>query len=176
MLTDSFLSKQGGFIPISHLCDALGKLCIPLAGRGIIELREGRVEVDSFDELMIELELCIGLIFKPLRHHLKYVVSEGDEALTLLWKPILELLTEILKDPTKSALNDEEGPNQALESTNELIIEHLRSAIVVLIGFGVLKAEPETAGDFTAYTWEAVSSMDACKSLLPEWKKAANHS
>lgn len=176
MISDSFLDKQGGCIPINHLCDALGELCIPLAGRRIIELREGKVQVESFDELMIELELCIGLIFKPLRHHLKFVVMEGENILFSLWKPILDALKDILKDTEQEAADAEANLDKALESTNDLIIEHLRNVIVVLIGFGVLTAEPQAPGDFTAYTWEAISSMDACKSYLEEWKEVASQS
>jgi hypothetical protein len=174
MLTDSFLDKQGGFIPTPHLCDALGKLCIPLAGRGIVELREGRIKVEDFDELMIELELCIGLIFKPLRHHLKNVVAEGDSVILSLWTPILDVLKDILKVPPPGATNEETFPEKALQSTNELTVEHLRNVITVLIGYGVLKAEPQAPNDITELTWEAVGSMDPCKNFLDEWKQVAS--
>jgi hypothetical protein len=168
MLTDSFLDKQGGFIPISYLCQALSKFCIPLAGRGILGLRDGGIQVDNSDEQIIELELCIGLIFKPLRHHLKNVVSEGDAVLLSLWAPTLDALREILKAPEGETVDE-----MALQSTNELTVEHLRNIITVLIGYGVLKAEPERENDFTALTWEAISDIDSCKIFLSEWKEAA---
>lgn len=168
MLTDSFLDKQGGFIPIPYLCQTLGKLCIPLAGRGILELRGGGIQVENPDELMIELELCIGLIFKPLRHHLKSLISEGEAVLLTLWAPILDALKEILKAPEAEATD-----GNTLRSTNELTVEHLRNVITVLIGYGVLKAEPEAGNDFTALTWEAVGDMDSCKDFLTEWKEEA---
>jgi hypothetical protein len=180
MLADSFLEKRGGLIPIQHLCGALGELCIPLAGRRILDLRLGGVEVENqnFDELMIELELCIGLIFKPLRHHLKNVVDEDRLILLSMWKPALEVLKEILKDPN----NDDggvEGENgevpsaRILKATNELTIEHLRNVILVLISFGILQSEPQTADDISAITWDAVGQMDFCKGYLAEWKEAA---
>eukprot|EP00980_Cylindrotheca_fusiformis_P011299 scaffold2599_cov125-Cylindrotheca_fusiformis.AAC.9 len=175
MLTDSFLDKQGGFIPTPHLCDALGKLCIPLAGRGIVELREGRIKVEDFDELVIELELCIGLIFKPLRHHLKNVVKEDETVILSLWTPILDVLKEVLKEPAVEESSDEAFLQKALHSTNELTVEHLRNVITVLIGYGVLKAEPESPNDITDVTWEAVGSMDPCKNFLDEWKQVANN-
>eukprot|EP00339_Tiarina_fusa_P025497 CAMPEP_0117064884 /NCGR_PEP_ID=MMETSP0472-20121206/45332_1 /TAXON_ID=693140 ORGANISM="Tiarina fusus, Strain LIS" /NCGR_SAMPLE_ID=MMETSP0472 /ASSEMBLY_ACC=CAM_ASM_000603 /LENGTH=1197 /DNA_ID=CAMNT_0004785235 /DNA_START=66 /DNA_END=3658 /DNA_ORIENTATION=+ len=177
MLTDSFLDKRVGLIPINHLCTILGELCIPLAGQRIIELREGKAHAETFNELMIELELCIGLIFKPLRHHLKNVVGEGQSVLLSLWNPILGVLQEILKEP--DAANGVSGDSahheskKVIQSTNELTLEHLRNVIMVLIDFGVLKAESEAPGDITALTWDAVSKMDYGKSFLEEWKQAA---
>lgn len=173
MLTDLFLEKQAGFIPISHLCDSLGQLCIPLAGRGIVELREGRIRVESFDELMIELELCIGLIFKPLRHNLKDVVGEGEEVLLLVWKPILDVLKDILNDSSSNEARDSGLPAEALRSINELTVEHLRNVVHVLSDFNILKAEPEAEGDITQLTWDAIESMPPCQGFVKEWKEGA---
>jgi hypothetical protein len=178
MLTDSFLDKRVGVIPMNHLCDALGNLCIPLAGRRIIQLREGGVPAENFDELMIELELCIGLIFKPLRHHLQHVVNEGRVVLLSLWTPILDVLKDILKEPESDDAppreNGDRNTDKLLQSTNELTLEHLRNVIMVLISFGVLKAEPQDPDDITALTWDAVANMDFCKNFLDEWKQAAS--
>ena len=177
MLTDSFLDKRGGLIPVNHLCDALGKLCIPLAGRRIMEIRDGVVQFEDIDELMIELELCIGLIFKPLRHHLQNVVHEGGQVLQSLWSPVLGVLKDVLNAPkSDSSPSGDSGhanPDEVLKATNDLTIEHLRNVIMVLISFGVLTEESHSPGDITALTWEAVSKMDCCKDFLEEWKKAA---
>lgn len=173
MLTDLFLEKQAGFIPISHLCDSLGEQCIPLAGRGIVELREGRIKIENTDELMIELELCIGLIFKPLRHHLKDVVSEGEEILLLVWKPILNALTDILSDPSSNGAKEAGLPAKALRSSNELTVEHLRNVVHVLTDFDILKAEPQSQDDITQLTWDAIESMPPCKDFVKEWKEGA---
>lgn len=178
MLTDSFLDKRGGLIPVDHLCDALGQLCIPLAGRRVIEIRDGIVQFEDMDELMIELELCIGLIFKPLRHHLKNVVNEGRLVLLSLWTPILDVLKDILNEPSPEddspEYNGDSSPDKVVQSTNELTIEHLRNVIMVLISFGVLKAEPQAPDDITALTWDAVGNMHFCKNFLDEWKAAAS--
>jgi len=173
MLTDLFLEKQAGFIPISHLCDSLGQLCIPLAGRGIVELREGRIRIESIDEMMIELELCIGLIFKPLRHHLKDVVGEGEEILLLVWKPIMDVLKDILNDPSSDGAKESALPAEALRSTNELTVEHLRNVVHVLTDFDILKPESESPGDITQLTWDAIESMPPCKEFVKEWKEGA---
>lgn len=168
MLTDSFLDKRVGCIPINHLCAILGEICIPLACERIMDLREGKVPHNGIDEEMIELELCIGLIFKPLRHHLKNLVNEEQIVLLSLWNPILNALQEVLKEP-----GAEKDLSRINQSANELTLEHLRNVILVLIEFGVLKAEPEEPDDVTAITWEAVSKMDFGKKFLEEWKQQA---
>ena len=143
-----------------------------------MEIREGTIQFEDFDELMIELELCIGLIFKPLRHHLKNVVNEGPLVLLSLWTTILHVLKDILNEPVaENELGVENGhisPKKVIQSANELTIEHLRNVIMVLISFGVLKAESQTPGDVTALTWDAVADMSSCKDFLDEWKKAAS--
>jgi len=174
MLTDSFLDKQAGFIPISHLCDSLGKLCIPLAGRGIVELREGRIKIESIDELMIELELCIGLIFKPLRHHLKYVEGQGEEALLSIWKPILDVLKDVLSDPSSNGSKEALLPAEVLRSTNELTVEHLRNVITVLTDLSILQAESESPNDITQLTWDAIEGLAPCKEFVKEWKEGVH--
>jgi hypothetical protein len=178
MLADSFLDKRGGLIPIQDLCSALAELCIPLAGRRIISLRDGGVNVEDFDELMIELELCIGLIFKPLRHHLKNVVDEGQVTILSLWKPVLDVLTEILGSPHPDGYETVEehtvlASDKVLQATNDLTLGHLRNVIMVLIGYGVLAAEQKAPGDFTALTWDAVGKIEVCQQFLDEWKTAA---
>ena len=179
MLADSFLEKRAGLIPIHHLCSTLGELCIPLAGRRILALRNLNVHVEDFDELMIELELCIGLIFKPLRHHLKNVVEEGDVVLLSLWTPVLQVLTEILSPPIlggKTSNTESGSPtsNKMFEATNDLAIEHLRNVIMVLIGYGVLVEGSSQPNDLTDLTWTFVGKIEVCKPFLDEWKKAAS--
>jgi hypothetical protein len=181
MLTDAFLDKRGGLIPVHHLCSALGELCIPLAGRRVISLRENGANIENFDELMIELELCIGLIFKPLRHHLRNVANEDGVVLLSLWKPVLVVLKDMLRNPSTDTGSTTEGKRtmtsgRVLDATNELAIEHLRNVVMVLIGFGVLKAEPQAPDDISALTWDSVGKIDSCKSFLDEWKLAASSS
>jgi hypothetical protein len=172
MLTDSFLENKGGLIPVPQLCGALRQLCIPLAGRRIVELRAGGAVAENKGEVMIELELCIGLIFKPLRHHVQNIVNEGMDTLASLWAPILDVLKQILSEASPQAEGDES--ESIIKSSNELTLEHLQNVIMVLISYDVLRAEPSESDDITAMTWGAVAEMDYCKNFLDEWKQAAS--
>lgn len=178
MLTDSFLDKRGGLLPVEILCEVLGNVCIPLAGKRIQELRAEEIYLDNLDTIMIELELCIGLIFKPLRHHIKTIVSEDPAVLLALWAPTLGVLKEVLREPsveTPSTPGGEKGESPSrkiIRSTNELTLEHLRNVIMVLISFGILKESAESPDDLTAQTWKAVSEMGYCSRYLDEWKQA----
>jgi hypothetical protein len=99
VLTDLFLDKNGGSVPPEHLSSVLSDVCVPLAGRRILKLQVGEGRFQSSDELMIEFELCIGLIFKPLRHHLQNLLKNpsGDGILSV-WKSVLSALEELLCD------------------------------------------------------------------------------
>ena len=148
-----------------HLCVALGNLCIPLAGRRIKELRTSWDGVDPQDEVMIELELCIGLIFKPLRHHAQNIVNDGGDALIALWKATLEVLKIVLGDPT--------SPDVIVKSFNDLVLEHLRNVIMVFINYDILHAESIQEDDISSWTWSALGEIECCKMFLDEWKQAA---
>ena len=176
MLTDSFLENQGGLIPVVHLCVALGNLCIPLAGRRIKELRASWDGVDPQDEIMIELELCIGLIFKPLRHHVQNIVNDGGDALIALWKATLEVLKVVLCDTVSPDESTDDHPgvvNVVVKSINDLALEHLRNVIMVLVDYDILHAESIHEGDISSWTWSALSDIECCKKFLDEWKQAA---
>ena len=175
MLTDSFLDKRGGLLPVGIVCEVLGNVCIPLAGKRIVQLRTGEIYPEGLDAIMIELELCIGLIFKPLRHHMKTIVNLDPIVLLALWAPTLGVLKEILKEPELKPGADDgnSASHKIVQSTNELTLEHLRNVVMVLISFGILKGEEEFPDDLTAQTWTAISEMDYCKSFLDEWKQAA---
>ena len=145
MLTDSFLENQGGLIPVPHLCHALRELCIPLAGQRILELRSPGDGAEYQDEVMIELELCIGLIFKPFRHHIQNIVQEGTDALISLWASMLDILKKILTEARPETEVDEyerDDSKDVVKSSNALTLEHLRNVIMVLINYDVLHAEP----------------------------------
>mmetsp|Transcript_53476 Transcript_53476/g.105465 ORF Transcript_53476/g.105465 Transcript_53476/m.105465 type:complete len:179 (-) Transcript_53476:2-538(-) len=176
MLTDSFLENQGGLIPVVHLCVALGNLCIPLAGRRIKELRASWDGVDPQDEIMIELELCIGLIFKPLRHHVQNIVNDGGDAMIALWKATLEVLKIVLGDQFSADEMSNDKPvfvNVVAKPFNELALEHLRNVIMVLIDYDILHAESTQDGDISSWTWNALGEIECCKKFLDEWKQAA---
>lgn len=176
MLADSFLENEGGLIPVDKVSQALAKLCIPMAGHRIMELRESASKLDSSDGVSAELELCVSLIFKPLRHHIQNLLNGGIDALLPLWIQILNVLQQILDEPsseTHTSENEQVEVSRIVKSSNELTLEHLRNIIMVLISYDALKAEPEKSNDISAVTWSAVANIACCSSFLDEWKQAA---
>jgi len=157
---------QGNLIPVPHLCGALGRICIPLSGRRILHLRGSEISIEKRDEVMMELELCISLLFKPLRHHIQNIIKEGAEALMSLWTPILEIVKGILNEATVEA-------NEIVKSSNELVIEHFRNVVMVLINLDILEAVSSANDGLTLATWKAISEMEGCKQFVEEWQKAA---
>lgn len=160
MLTDSFLDKQAGQFPVDILCEVLGKLCIPLAGERVKELRGGLSDDSEVDATMAEVELCVSLIFKPFRHHMKVVIKEDSSVFLALWKPILNV--------TKEILDDASGSKKLTHDTRELTMEHLKNVIMVLSSFGVLND-----GSISVETWSLIDQMAYCKKHVTEWKDAA---
>jgi hypothetical protein len=155
-------------------------LCIPLAGRRIMELRIGNASVESADELMIEFDLCVKLIFKPLHHHILRVVSSGGDDGAALWKAVLCLLEKLLHEEKGHSPN---GPTslgnlmtiELADNMLGLASEHLHDAIKFLSKEGLIAwDEPNSPGDFSAITWDCVGRMGYCKGSVNEWKQAAN--
>ena len=178
MLTDLFLDKHGTLVPINYLCGALSEVCVPLAGRCIVRLQMGDTVAKNADELMIEFELSIGLIFKPLRHHLKTVLDAGG-SLSSIWKSVLKVLEELLNDnEPKGADSPGERhqviPQKLKKTMNGLVNEHLQNAIMFLIQAGVLLSDPKAPDDITAITWESVGRMGVSEGSLKKWKHAAS--
>ncbi|GKY94629.1 hypothetical protein MPSEU_000428400 [Mayamaea pseudoterrestris] len=174
LLTDLYLDKGGNQIPLNHLCAAMSEVCIPLAGRCIIKLRAGEKLVGAADELMIEFELCIGLMFKPMRHHLATLSSE-KAALALVWKSILVALEDLLCEQG----DDDKivSPASIQAAMQNLVNEHLRNAVIVLCASGFLDADDKSApGDMTLLTWSSIQRMGVQRLALEEWKMAASES
>ena len=181
MLTDYFLDKRAGLIPVKILCEVLGNMCIPLAGQRIIELGKSIKHADQLDAMMVEVELCVSLIFKPLRHHMKIIINEEDPSLLMgMWIPTLNVIKEILNENSTAEENPSDmGPmspirSQMIKSTNVLTIEHLQNVVMVLVSYDVLKAslEEESAGpddSISVETWKLIGEIPA---LDDEWKKA----
>jgi hypothetical protein len=145
----------------------LSEVCIPLAGRRIVQLQKhsnnNDVSITSTDQLMMEFELCIGLIFKPLRQHLPNIIATTTTAttvtassgyLTLVWKAVLSVLENLFSpsntnavienDPTDDEYNNIHH-NQSnvlsddlITTMNSLAKEHLQSAVHALVSLGVL--------------------------------------
>ena len=174
VLTDLFLDKQAGQLPTEILCEVLGKVCIPLSGELIQEIRRESIRPDELDVAMVEADLCVSLIFKPLRHHMKVVVSNDPSIFLNLWIPMLNVIGTILdKDSEESSKSPS---NEKMTSDiRELIVEHLRNVIMVLSSFGILKGSQEEYGDgsISDQTWSLIEDMVYCKKFVNEWKSAA---
>jgi hypothetical protein len=163
-------------VPTKHLCRVLSELCVPLAGRCIVRLQMGGRTIESTDNLMIEFELCIGLIFKPLRHHLHNVLETGG-SLSSIWQSVLAVLEELLRDEEQNSPVSESGekvPEKLKATMNDLANEHFQNAIMVLISAGVLLADSKAPGDISAITWESVGRMGISEGSVVEWKQAAS--
>jgi len=181
MLTDAFIDKQGRCIPADHLCKVLQEICIPLAGKQLSSMfQDARAMTSHVEEIMIEFELCISLMFKPFLHHLKRIVS-ADADLLSVWTGILKVLENLLRadDSLKVSPENDPGPatikkaRKILFTSRELASEHLRNAITVLIASGILKGKPESPHDLSALTWASIDKMSFCKDAVEEWKKSA---
>jgi hypothetical protein len=171
LLTNLHLDRRGSFIPYNHLSASLSDVCVPLAGRCISKLQAGERLVGTADELMIEFELCIGLMFKPMRHHLT-ALSDGPEMLAIVWKSVLVVLEDILGGRE----NDQKQliPASLQTTMHSLANEHLRNAVVVLFSSGFLQTGDKSApGDMASFTWESIQRMGVQGAILQEWKKAA---
>lgn len=183
MLTDAFIDKSGLAIPPEHVCLALRNVCIPAAGARLAELlKDDRVIVEHMEEVRIEIELFILLMYKPLLHHLKRIVNTKADLLGA-WSTLLSVMDMLLGNDMIDETTEEDGelvdsngmtPDQLRRSTKELACEHLRNAVMVLAASGVLQASAESERDISAVTWNAINKMDFCKDQLEEWKKAAS--
>jgi hypothetical protein len=157
----------------------MSSICIPIAGDRITDLlRIPRDAEANLEEIMIELEICISLLFKPFLHHLKNLVALEQEFLGI-WISMLGIMTHLLGD--EAAATEEEDYDDGIITreklfrvTKELASEHLRNAVMVLIAMNVLTNddgdEAQPASHFSLATWAAIGSIGYCKPFLDEWK------
>ena len=173
MLTDIFVDKHDAPVPIECICSVLSEVCVPLAGRSIIRLQAGHDGTSSTDELMIEFELCIGLVFKPLRHNLKHVFASNSSNSNLLaiWRAVLAVIEELLgtrnnvEGDTETAL-----PESLRQTMQDLATEHLHNAIKVLMSYGAILSEPKASNDLSSLTWDSVGRMGIGDETIKSWK------
>lgn len=177
MLTDLFLdNKGGGRVPAKELTVVLSTVCIPLAGRCIRRLQSGNGLSTKSEELLIEFELCIGLIFKPLRHHLERILGSGGNSLDTIWKAVLDVLIDLFNEHNEGEMVEDPSyppiPSSLKKTMNSLAKEHFQNAIVVLNKAGVLFAEPQSPQDtVTSLTWGSVAKMEISDDVVQQWKK-----
>lgn len=175
MLTDLFLDRQVSLVPLPQICGVLTEICVPIAGRCITNLQSREGMVSSPDELMIEFELCIGLIFKPLRHHLRDVLNAGS-SITPIWKSVLSVIEGVLterNDPTAEEQHRRSIPIGLKKTMHDLANEHFYNAIMLLITAGVLLQDPTSFDEISNITWEAATRMGVSEGSLKQWKQAA---
>ena len=81
MLTDSIIDRHGKFLAPEVLCKIFKDICVPLVGERIKALLEASAKFNSTngEDILIELELCISLLFKPFLHHLQRILSIQHE-------------------------------------------------------------------------------------------------
>ncbi|KAL7543638.1 hypothetical protein ACHAXR_012961, partial [Thalassiosira sp. AJA248-18] len=163
LLTDTLLDRHGSKIPVdSGLCEIMKNICIPLADKRITDLLRIPYEAIDLDETLIELELCISLLFKPFLHHLKALISVKEEFVGI-WISMLGIMTQLLGE--ESAQNEEDNVavregvvtrEKLFLTTRELGSEHLRNAILVLAAMGVLINDGDSKSDaqeISSVTW-----------------------
>lgn len=175
MLTNLVLDRQVGIFPSPQICDVLTEVCVPLAGRCITRLKFGNGAESSSDELMIEFELCIGLIFKPLRHHVRDVLS-SDSSISPVWRSVLSVLEDFLAEKDAPGVEDQRRPiSKRLKNTmTDLLNEHFQNAITLLISAGILFLDSESSNEISKLTWEAAKKMGISESSLKKWKEDAD--
>jgi hypothetical protein len=174
-LTDLFLDKEGRQIPLEPLCTALRDICLPLGGRRIVRLQMRDPSIASADELMTEFELCVGLIFKPFRHHLR-TIMESEDNLVIIWKFILQVMEDLVRGPENKEDFDarSDGIQESLKAAMiKVAHEHFQNSIIVLSSAGVLTDNSAALGDLTFLTWDAASRMGINDKSLKDWKNQA---
>lgn len=174
MLTDIFVDKQEAPVSIECVCSVLSEICVPLAGRSIIRLQTGQGGLPSTDELMIEFELCIGLVFKPLRHNLKNVVTSKSENSNLfsIWRAVLSVIEELLGSDGGNPEDEVALPDSLRQTMQDLATEHLQNAIKVLMSAGAIVSEPKAPNDLSSLTWDSVGRMGIDKEIIEAWQKS----
>lgn len=189
LLTDTLLDKNSRCIPVEGgLCNILSNICIPLAGKRITDLLRIPRELDNdLEETLIEVELCISLLFKPFLHHLKALIVVKQEFVGM-WISLLGIMTQLLGDEIASDQKYEIASDQnfgkghvvtrasLFSTTKELASEHLRNAVMVLVAMGVLIVDEDSkceSQEISSVTWAAIGSIGYCKPFLEEWKISA---
>lgn len=184
LLTDTLLDRHGSLVPVEGgLCEIMNNICIPLSGKRITDLLRIPYDVQNdLEDTLIELELCISLLFKPFLHHLKALVSVKQEFVGI-WISMLGIMTQLLGDEAAQA-KEENGDEREVavtraklfNTTKELASEHLRNAVMVLAAMGILinndgDSKCDTQ-EISSVTWAAIGSIGYCKPHLSEWRTA----
>ena len=183
MLTDTLLDRHGSSIGLNDLCQIMNNICIPLAGKRITDLLRSpydNSQQSDLEETLIELELCISLLFKPFLHHLKGLVSVKQEFVGI-WISMLGIMTQLLGDELPPSKEDSGGEGAVItrerlfNTSKELASEHLRNCCLVMAAMDILigddtGAKSSDAKEISSVTWAAIGSIGYCKPNIEEWK------
>lgn len=140
----------------------------------------------------IELDLCLGLIFKPFLHHLHVQnLTTDNEKFELLWFKLLDSVKPLLGDEgpdeyDHSSLNNHHDSaifkkvrrSRLLESSREGATERLQNVIMVMIGYNILLRSDANhdPGSISDTTWKSIRSLKFCCSRIDEWVLLENES
>jgi hypothetical protein len=147
----------------------------------VLKLLENEASmVESSEDVMIEFEQCVSLIFKPFLHHAKNIVHSGDPAdLETVWIALLKAMESLLQIGEDEVQPGNGGsamtPGMLRWTLKELASEHLRNVIMVLHAHGVLKGDPASSDRLSIATWESIDRMPFCKGFVAEWRQSASH-
>ena len=171
MLVDALIDRHSDAVSINELCHILTIICLPKAGQRFEALAKEHETVKlSSDEVMIEFELCISMVFKPLLHHIKKISSNPKE-LVLIWTSVLDVMAKLLDLPSSDKISSDPS---ILQTTKELATERLRNALVVLVANGVLRCNidaEENPEDFSSLTWKRLGQIQYCEQHISDWKQ-----
>jgi hypothetical protein len=179
ILTDAFLDKQGSALPPRVLRIALPHVCIQFASKRIAALLDNESGLNhGSEDIMIEFEQSVSLIFKPFLNHAKSIVHSGDtQDLGIVWSALLHAMEKLLQlgdDERSPANGDAMSPGMLRWTLKELACEHLRNVLMILHAHGVLKGDPSPSDGFSLLTWECVDRMTFCAEFAPEWKQSTS--
>ena len=175
MFTDVLLDIQGQSITSDKLYKIFNDMIIPLVHMRITDILKLEDVENIWDDIMIELELCISLIFKPFLHYLQNLSNKKDQFL-LLWKSILDVMTLLLDEEENidENITSIRTLKNLLLTTKELGSEHLRNAVMVLTAAKIITNEASDDGsDISSLTWNSIKKLKFCQNLFDEWRTAA---
>mmetsp|Transcript_38390 Transcript_38390/g.42460 ORF Transcript_38390/g.42460 Transcript_38390/m.42460 type:complete len:1562 (+) Transcript_38390:322-5007(+) len=177
IVTDAFLDKQGSSLPPPVLCAILPEVCIKAAIGRISELIKDESDMlERTEDIMIEFEQCVSLIFKPFLHHVKNIINYGCAfGLKEVWEKLLLAMEQLLQEkPDEIDISDGDKmtPGILRKTLKELASEHLRNAIMVLHSHGVLMSDPVDTENLSRDTWLVINRMTFCVHIAKEWQQA----
>jgi len=174
MLSDAIIDN-GKNVSSDHLYTLIDDMCIPLAEKRISALLKTFSNNLNPEEAMIELEICMRIIFKPFLHFLK-IISKNPAKFKVTWQSLLNSMTILFNAADFEEEEEEEYLmtwRELLLTTKELACEHLRNAVMVLVASNVLCSPNQTTqDDISILTWDTIENIYFCKDYMKDWKRS----